>query len=378
MMIAPGQLLPIIIACHHEKTKSSFLPYSKIDQGENSKCESCKVGFSACAATTRIRTAALLRSKLRAVRSSETCSSVFRTLVERGTIISLTSENRLLTKNKSEYKMISVIHPAANHFPNMGSMPMLTGQTAAQAVMGNPYGVPFKADQISSVDVLYRRRGSGYTHLSNSWNTSTGVNMKNAVSTTTSRSLSNYQPAAARQHQAAQSAVNPNPAQTSNSSRGQQQQVVAPVAVKSSSRGLIRPPAGKDFSKPLFVDCSIEYELPNAPKIPKNSLPILMIHPGYKQKMMMKKEQLHNQCSTPNCQCKMQPPVQQQQQVKKDIKAGMKRSYNTMNSNNATVVTSSNQANQIQTSDFYMKHLQPRNHPGKSWKIVFKRKWNLL
>ena len=242
---------------------------------------------------------------------------------------------------------------------------MLTGQTAAQAVMGNPYGVPFKADQISSVDVLYRRRGSGYTHLSNSWNTSTGVNMKNAVSTTTSRSLSNYQPAAARQHQAAQSAVNPNPAQTSNSSRGQQQ-VVAPVAVKSSSRGLIRPPAGKDFSKPLFVDCSIEYELPNAPKIPKNSLPILMIHPGYKQKMMMKKEQLHNQCSTPNCQCKMQPPVQQQQQVKKDIKAGMKRSYNTMNSNNATVVTSSNQANQIQTSDFYMKHLQPRNHPGKS------------
>lgn len=78
----------------------------------------------------------------------------------------------------------------------------------------------------------------------------------------------------------------------------------------------------------------------------------------------MKKEQLHNQCSTPNCQCKMQPPVQQQQQVKKDIKAGMKRSYNTMNSNNATVVTSSNQANQIQTSDFYMKHLQPRNHPA--------------
>ena len=192
--------------------------------------------------------------------------------------------------------------------------------------------------------------------------------MKNAVSTTTSRSLSNYQPAAARQHQAAQSAVNPNPAQTSNSSRGQQQ-VVAPVAVKSSSRGLIRPPAGKDFSKPLFVDCSIEYELPNAPKIPKNSLPILMIHPGYKQKMMMKKEQLHNQCSTPNCQCKMQPQPQQtgvQHQVKKDIKAGMKRSYNTMNSNNATVVTSSNQANQIQTSDFYMKHLQPRNHPGKS------------
>ena len=372
MMIAPGQLLPIIIASHHEKTsrKRSWFPY----QWENSA--SCKVGSSACAATTRIRTGAL-RSKLRAVLTAPKLAPVCSGPWSREGLSSLWPLKTGSWRKKSEYKMISVIHPAANHFPNMGSMPMLTGQTAAQAVMGNPYGVPFKADQISSVDVLYRRRGSGYTHLSNSWNTSTGVNMKNAVSTTTSRSLSNYQPAAARQHQAAQSAVNPNPAQTSNSSRGQQQ-VVAPVAVKSSSRGLIRPPAGKDFSKPLFVDCSIEYELPNAPKIPKNSLPILMIHPGYKQKMMMKKEQLHNQCSTPNCQCKMQPPVQQQQQVKKDIKAGMKRSYNTMNSNNATVVTSSNQANQIQTSDFYMKHLQPRNHPGKSWKIVFKRKWNLL
>ena len=257
--------------------------------------------------------------------------------------------------------MISVIHPAANHFPNMGSMPMLTGQTAAP-VMGNPYGVPFKADQISSVDVLYRRRGSGYTHLSNSWNT--GVNMKNAVSTTTSRSLSNYNPAATRQHPAPTQPA----ASTSNTSRPQPQPVavVAPVAVKSSSRGLMRPPAGKDFSKPLFVDCSIEYELPNAPKIPKNSLPILMIHPGYKQKMMMKKEQQQQQasaaqCSTPNCQCKMQHQIVPN--VKKDIKAGMKRSYNTMNS--AVVTTSSVTTN---PSDFYMKHLQPRNHPGKSLK----------
>uniref|UniRef100_A0A0K2VFJ0 Uncharacterized protein n=1 Tax=Lepeophtheirus salmonis TaxID=72036 RepID=A0A0K2VFJ0_LEPSM len=37
----------------------------------------------------------------------------------------------------------------------------------------------------------------------------------------------------------------------------------------------------KDYTKPLFVDCSIEYELPNAPKIPLNSEPILMIHPSY-------------------------------------------------------------------------------------------------
>eukprot|EP00096_Caligus_rogercresseyi_P000951 TRINITY_DN1152_c0_g1_i1.p1 TRINITY_DN1152_c0_g1~~TRINITY_DN1152_c0_g1_i1.p1 ORF type:complete len:231 (-),score=42.74 TRINITY_DN1152_c0_g1_i1:137-829(-) len=37
----------------------------------------------------------------------------------------------------------------------------------------------------------------------------------------------------------------------------------------------------KDYSKPLYVDCSIEYELPNAPKVPKHSEPILMIHPDY-------------------------------------------------------------------------------------------------
>ena len=358
MMIAPGQLLPIIIASHHEKTsrKRSWFPY----QWENSA--SCTVGSSACAATTRIRTGAL-RSKLRAVLTAPKLAPVCSGPWSREGLSSLWPlKTGSWRKKKSEYKMISVIHPAANHFPNMGSMPMLTGQTAAP-VMGNPYGVPFKADQISSVDVLYRRRGSGYTHLSNSWNTP-GVNMKNAVSTTTSRSLSNYNPAATRQHPAPTQPA----ASTSNTSRPQPQPVavVAPVAVKSSSRGLMRPPAGKDFSKPLFVDCSIEYELPNAPKIPKNSLPILMIHPGYKQKMMMKKEQLHNQCSTPNCQCKMQPQPQQtgvQHQVKKDIKAGMKRSYNTMNSN-ATVT--SNQANQTTSSDFYMKHLQPRNHPGKS------------
>ena len=50
-------------------------------------------------------------------------------------------------------------------------------------------------------------------------------------------------------------------------------------------KGGLRPaPApAKDYTKPLFVDCSIEYELPNAPKIPKNSEPILMIHPAYKK-----------------------------------------------------------------------------------------------
>ena len=57
-----------------------------------------------------------------------------------------------------------------------------------------------------------------------------------------------------------------------------------PSTSRVTNRSLPQPDgsSSKDFTKPLFVDCSIEYELPNAPKIPKNSEPILMIHPGIK------------------------------------------------------------------------------------------------
>ena len=38
------------------------------------------------------------------------------------------------------------------------------------------------------------------------------------------------------------------------------------------------------LSKPLYVDCSVEYELPMVPKIPPDSQPLLVIHPGWQQK----------------------------------------------------------------------------------------------
>ncbi|XP_059086384.1 uncharacterized protein LOC131883069 [Tigriopus californicus] len=65
--------------------------------------------------------------------------------------------------------------------------------------------------------------------------------------------------------------------------RQQQQQQLRRCTVSGVPKSV---PAGKDYSKPLFVDCSIEYDLPNAPKIPKNSDPILMIHPAYSQKLV--------------------------------------------------------------------------------------------
>ena len=39
----------------------------------------------------------------------------------------------------------------------------------------------------------------------------------------------------------------------------------------------------KDLSQPLHVDCSVEYDLGNQPKIPKDSAPLLIIHPAYAQ-----------------------------------------------------------------------------------------------
>merc|ERR1719325_317130 len=80
-------------------------------------------------------------------------------------------------------------------------------------------------------------------------------------------------------------------------------------ASKSSGSPSAPGNPGKDFSKPLFVDCSIEYELPNAPKIPKNSLPILMIHPGYQEK---KRQQIQRE---QQIQQQQQQRQQQQQQL---------------------------------------------------------------
>ena len=47
------------------------------------------------------------------------------------------------------------------------------------------------------------------------------------------------------------------------------------------STGSSRKILTKDICKPLHVDCSIEYDLGNQPKIPKDSAPLLIIHPAY-------------------------------------------------------------------------------------------------
>ena len=85
------------------------------------------------------------------------------------------------------------------------------------------------------------------------------------------------------------------------------------------SRGNGGPPKVRTGSllgpfKPLFVDCSVEYELPMVPKIPPDSQPLLVIHPGWQQKrritrsssQLMAERQLYcSQCPAP---VQSQPP----------------------------------------------------------------------
>lgn len=224
--------------------------------------------------------------------------------------------------------MISVIHPTS-HFGPTGSsgsrvgptFPGFTGQTALMA----------SHDQISD---LYRRRGSGYTHhvsnsaaswlggLSGASEAPPSAPHQPQPRAVSSRSLSSY------------SSVSTMVTPVSTSKSGSRVPTGATSSKQAPSvqtRGLMAPPPGKDFSKPLFVDCSIEYELPNAPKIPKNSLPILMIDQRYQQKQQKRQQQqmlmnIKNKeaskvnsgaiCKNPSCQC--------QKQV---LKTGMKRSF---------------------------------------------------
>lgn len=62
---------------------------------------------------------------------------------------------------------------------------------------------------------------------------------------------------------------------------------IVPTMVKEHHRQ-------KDFSRPLHVDCSVEYELPNQAKPPQGiqSEPLLMIHPCYFRKIESQRRSL--------------------------------------------------------------------------------------
>ena len=307
--------------------------------------------------------------------------------------------------------MISVIHPTSHFGPSAGAVggsrvpafPGFTGQTAL---------MPSSHDQISD---LYRRRGSGYTHhVSNSsWMTTSASIAASAGPTPASTSGAARGPAAHSQQQPPRAVSSRSLSSYSSvSTTGQRQPttVVAPsrqtssISTNSSEvgqikpRGLMAPPPGKDFSKPLFVDCSIEYELPNAPKIPKNSLPILMIHPGFQQKkqrqqinhqQIQREQQLQQQqqqqkqqqqqllmniknkdttvvnskqnsgCTAPNCHCRMKI-------VSNSMKPGTKRSYSNALGSNASTTTQAQfykQQQQQQQQQLQQQQKNRQQHP---------------
>lgn len=67
----------------------------------------------------------------------------------------------------------------------------------------------------------------------------------------------------------------------------QSQQQIVPISVQQSARLSTSQSSQKDYSLPLHVDCSVEYELPNQAKPPTGARiePLLMIHPCYFRKM---------------------------------------------------------------------------------------------
>jgi len=197
--------------------------------------------------------------------------------------------------------MISVINPSQYgafprpsgvvHYPDFYSYHLTTTATAS--------GSTTNSDRQNSVlDQMTSRVATSTCQFAN--------NSNNSSSTTSSGSSSNN----SRTYFSSTPSGSTTRLSSSQSSSG----CVQP-SPSLPPRGLVQPTPGKDYSKPLFVDCSIEYELPNAPKIPKNSSPILMIPPTYQKKLIAQQQQQQQQqqqiqqqrsspCSGPQCrQC---------------------------------------------------------------------------
>lgn len=169
----------------------------------------------------------------------------------------------------------------------------------------------FGAFPRSSGVVQYPDFYSSLAYHMNTTDRQSSSNMSGGASTSSSTSTTS--------NSAATRAITQYPNQSSNSGNPRffentsgRLPVAAPAPPTASStsepppRGLVHSNPSKDYSKPLFVDCSIEYELPNAPKIPKNSQPILMIHPTYHKKLLAQQIQLQRSspCTGPHCrQC---------------------------------------------------------------------------
>ena len=132
---------------------------------------------------------------------------------------------------------------------------------------------------------------------------------------------------------------------------------------------------GTSLSKPLFVDCSVEYELPMVPKIPSDGQPLLVIHPGWQQKRritrsssqqrlqmeqqhrMALQQQYHLYCSQcPPVQPQPQPPRPPPASTATSTSSSRKRSYDSRGSVSST-------AGMMQyTGKTFGLYLSPKGH----------------
>jgi len=264
-------------------------------------------------------------------------------------------------------------HPGHSHPGFPGNTGFAVSSTTNHTTGSNPamnsysHQLMMAAKAGEQISDLYRRRDSGYTHhVSNSnyhhipqataapqVQQSRGAQQQQSLQRSSSRSLSSYLQG---------SQGNPGPSSSPVIVSGSSSNSLSKP--KSKPRGLMAPPAGKDLSTTLFVDCSIEYELPNAPKIPKNSAPILMVHPGYKP------QRVTPRVVQPAAAKPKAVPVAVSQSMCDGHRGGVCHCRPATSTNNATPQKRGGVKRSYATAglenDFY-KHLnQPQPHPQQS------------
>lgn len=135
----------------------------------------------------------------------------------------------------------------------------------------------------------------------------------------------------------------------------QSQQQIVPISVQQSTRLSTSQSSQKDYSLPLHVDCSVEYELPNQAKPPTGARiePLLMIHPCYFRKMESQRRSpfINNM------------PNSNRNSSTVAIVPTLSSSTSTSNNSNTTSIRKSSRINNQSGSNQQQQQQQPQQQP---------------
>ncbi|KAF4518133.1 hypothetical protein B566_EDAN004483 [Ephemera danica] len=168
--------------------------------------------------------------------------------------------------------------------------------------------------------------------------------------------------------------------QSNNTSSTQQQVQQTTVSINNNNNRSIAttntPQPQKDYSKPLHVDCSVEYELPNQARPPGKSEPLLMIHPCfYRRAESQRRSPFINN---------LPQPVQQQTPQSSVQTTRRSSTRSTSSSNNASQVLLLQQQQQRyavqqqqQQQLRYMEQVQQQQQQAYQQTMVSSAAWSL-